>query len=930
MATIYASPPGVALARVAARAMLAADDAALLASSIVLVPTRRACVSLRQAFQRELAGRTALLPRIIPLSGIDHALIGLLGPAALEVLKQIPPAMPNWQQRDILCQQVAAFEARRTGASRIDRALTLAEELMALQDECARHEIVLTPRALQQLRSGDHAQHWDQAIQFLSILAEFWPQMEAELGLTIAATRETALLRALAVAWTAQPPAGPVWVIGSTASQPATAALLHAVATLPQGHVVLPGMEVNIDPAQWERVAAGHPLYHLRQWLDQAGKSPHALQPLGEAPQSIWAEALADSETVAQWQQQPISSPAGLHLVPCMHPEEEARSIALILREGVAQHQHSALITPDEGLMARVAAHLARFDIIPQRLHEGTLAQTPAGSLWWLLVAAIMEPQRSLPLRSVLHHPAIPIEAGFLRELELSWHGVSLRRAGHVPPVSEALRSHHAMASVELLARECARLSLARLTAKQWVGQCQALLVGLQALTQRGQEAVEEALEGLAASDLPPMVIEEFAALLQQQLNAPWRSAGVNADERIVMLTPVEARLEHFDRVVLANLQDSQWPGTASGSAWLNLAGRAALGLPSPQESISLMAHDLLMLGSAPEVFLTWPQRDGGSPTTRSRFVERLVTRLASRGIAEETITARHYAHWATLLDQATDFSPEPAPHPTPPTSQRPTQLPVSALETLFRDPFQIYARYVLGLKSLKAIDAEPEASDFGSLAHRAIQRLSAHWNDHHQPADKNQLSRMADAALHDFSDNPSIALFWRSRLLGALDFVNTQEELRRAAGDSISVVPEMPVEAPLQAGESTITLHGRIDRVEQGAQLLLADYKTGRAFSEKHMLSGEALQMLAYAMLLQAQGAQPDGIEYWKLPQARIAGEISQVPMAALMEAQLPQKLLAGLEAMLRETTPFLANPGGDARNGDYDGVSRYDEWAG
>ena len=64
----------------------------------------------------------------------------------------------------------------------------------------------------------------------------------------------------------------------------------------------------------------------------------------------------------------------------------------------------------------------------------------------------------------------------------------------------------------------------------------------------------------------------------------------------------------------------------------------------------------------------------------------------------------------------------------------RPHRLPVNALDTLFSDPFSVYERHVLGLKELDAMDAEAQASDFGSLAHKAIHALTLHWNSELRP----------------------------------------------------------------------------------------------------------------------------------------------------------------------------------------------------
>ena len=80
---------------------------------------------------------------------------------------------------------------------------------------------------------------------------------------------------------------------------------------------------------------------------------------------------------------------------------------------------------------------------------------------------------------------------------------------------------------------------------------------------------------------------------------------------------------------------------------------------------------------------------------------------------------------------------------------------------------------------------------------------------------------------------------------------------------------------------------------------------------------------MLAYALLVTDVAA----IEYWRLPHAKHAGDIVHVEMPVLYEQDVLERLKGALRQMLDPQTPFLAIPD---RIRDYDGISRYDEWAG
>ncbi len=66
-------PPGAPFVDALAAGVLArhGGDPLALARVTVLVPTRRACLALRDAFLRRSAGAALLLPRIMPLGDID-------------------------------------------------------------------------------------------------------------------------------------------------------------------------------------------------------------------------------------------------------------------------------------------------------------------------------------------------------------------------------------------------------------------------------------------------------------------------------------------------------------------------------------------------------------------------------------------------------------------------------------------------------------------------------------------------------------------------------------------------------------------------------------------------------------------------------------------------------------------------------------------
>jgi ATP-dependent helicase/nuclease subunit B len=72
----------------------------------------------------------------------------------------------------------------------------------------------------------------------------------------------------------ASPLRGPVIAAGSTGTVPATARLLQVIASLPNGAVVLPGLDLTLDDESWDRVGPEHPQAGmaalLRNWASPA------------------------------------------------------------------------------------------------------------------------------------------------------------------------------------------------------------------------------------------------------------------------------------------------------------------------------------------------------------------------------------------------------------------------------------------------------------------------------------------------------------------------------------------------------------------------------------------------------------------------------------------------------------------------------------
>ena len=183
----------------------------------------------------------------------------------------------------------------------------------------------------------------------------------------------------------------------------------------------------------------------------------------------------------------------------------------------------------------------------------------------------------------------------------------------------------------------------------------------------------------------------------------------------------LEARLTESDRVILGGLVEGVWPPAPRIDPWLSRPMRHELGLDLPERRIGLSAHDFAQLLGADDVILAHSAKVGGAPAVASRFLHRMEA-VAGEGAGRAAKAAgEKYVHFAAELDQPDKVEPIAQPAPKPPRATRPLKLSVTAIEDWLRDPYTIYAKYILKLDPLDPVDMPLSAADRGSAIHEAF-----------------------------------------------------------------------------------------------------------------------------------------------------------------------------------------------------------------
>ena len=250
-------------------------------------------------------------------------------------------------------------------------------------------------------------------------------------------------------------------------------------------------------------------------------------------------------------------------------------------------------------------------------------------------------------------------------------------------------------------------------------------------------------------------------------------------------------------------------------------------------------------------------------------------------------------------------------------------------------DPYALYARRILGLRALEALEADPGALERGIIIHRVLERfVKAYPGDLPEDA----LPRLLDLGrtlFEDFSHRPQVKALWWPRFEQIARWVIEQEQARRRPG--LEIMTE--VEARLELEGLDFCLKARADRLErlQGGQIVVIDYKTGALPKAADVAAGLAPQLPLEAAMVEAgafRGIEPADVAellFWRLKGDETGGE--QQPPAAIPPAELAAGALAGLRRLVahydRRETTYPARPKPQvAWRGDYDHLARRGEW--
>jgi ATP-dependent helicase/nuclease subunit B len=915
---LYTIPPSAPFLSTLAKAVLNGDLPApggtkpaplTLPRATIYLPTRRAVRALRDAFLDAAGGRAALLPSIRALGDPDEdaaILYGAEGDAGEGFADAgAARAIGPLERRLTLMRLILAWsQALRKGASAEPSGLGpgplaatpaqasyLAGDLASLMDFIETEEIDLG--ALQDIVPEAHAAHWELTVDFLKIVTEMWPDYLRDNGLVSPAAHRNALMGLEAARLVTNPPAGPVIAAGSTGTAPATARLLKVIASLPNGAVVLPGLDRSLDEESWASLKdhPEHPQAGMAALLAELGLTRGNVdyvpgsEPSGSQVSRLGfvSEVLRPADNTERWQSfldEGAGGPdrrrdalesalAGIEMLEVPTAHDEAEAIALILRSTIdTPGRTAALVTPDRTLARRVAARLKAYDLVIDDSAGVPVARTVPGAFLDLLLSAAESDFAPPALMALLKHPltllgrapgAIREEARILERITFRdiYVGEGLAGAAEAVKAARDKETRYrvsvseddqrtAMRLVEDLEAALAPLSalFADPTPHVATRLAEAHSAAAEALARDRTGSSSGLLQGSAGEALSVLLAElitegskfalraaDYAPFYRSLLAGRVERPREPAHPRLFIWGPLEARLQQPDVVILGSLNEGVWPRSQEASPWLSRPMATKLGLPPPERRIGLSAHDFAQALGAPTVYLSRAIRVDGVPTVPSRWLQRLTALVEAAKLKRRIAAEQPFAAWARERDKAPHFAPASAPKPRPPLEARPRKLSVTRIERMLANPYEIFARDMLKLYPLKPLAKEPDAGLRGTMIHAALHDFTLQYQDHLPDDIEGELIALAEKQFADLGGSARVAAFWRPNFQRFARWFAATEPGRRAG--IVRIMGE--VEGKLDIGTGGFEVTARADRIDikEDGTVVIYDYKSGKTPSQ-------------------------------------------------------------------------------------------------
>ncbi len=904
-----------------------------LAQTKIFLPNQRSCRELRQVFlQKVPQNSTLILPKIKAISDLSFEdFFDFLPQKEIEEIINEILQIKVISGIDHLFFLSSEVQKLAIFGENIDtvQALRISLHLKDLFEEIEREEIDF--KKLNDIDDSNLSQHRQITLEFLRNFHVHLKNSLIKNDIFFASSYQNFIAKKFNEALQKYGSKFPLIIAGSTGSVPASKELIKAISSQKNGYVILHGVEESTQNFSSEN----HPQFFLNNLINflevdkkQIVKIAHPDFCLSsESMQQLLSNLMLPAEQTQKWQSLDQINRINLSTISAKDELEEARIIALILAEKFVDQKKYAVITNNKKLATLLKYELQNLNLPFNDSRDIGIFNSKLVNFILLILHLIEDDfssptllavmQNSLCYTSSQEQTVQDFENKILRQnrTKLGLLGIKDALNGDLKTFFDDF--YHQLSPL-LKQKESSDIA----------GYTIAIIETVTNLSGRKFEAL------LNAEDAKTELFEFFEKLKRNHdfaINSKNALAifevlfsqisffdKSDAAAPIQILSTIEARLLNYDLVIVASLNEGDFP-TIEAENWLGKKIKKDLGIDKKLKKVGQNAYDFCNYLSNKEVILTRSLSSNGATSSPSPFLLKLQTLCQKLDIKLDE--GEKYFEILKNLNQV-EACKIKRPQPKPEIKFRPQELAITDISKLISDPYSIYAKRILNLRELQKIDFEPGYSEFGSFVHKALEEFVKN------PQTLEKSLENSREIFAKYFINEDAQLIWWPKFENIFrGFFARESELK-----TIRNLTEFEVKAVIEG----IRIKGKIDRIaftkENSAAIF--DYKTGSVPAPKDVISGNEPQLTIAALLLleSSFGDEISALNYWKLSFST-DDEIKTISTNSEEIKILAHAAKVGLSKLLihfaDENNGYIAAP--DLENyyeNEYSHLSRVKEW--
>ncbi|MDD2840480.1 MAG: double-strand break repair protein AddB [Rickettsiales bacterium] len=947
------------LSRVADFAVEKANGDLALSNWTILLPSRRSCNELKRIFL-EKSGGAILLPKIKAIGDIDYddLLLKQFNSDDFNEFVEFSSNTSRVKYKILLIKELLKWSKLSNKElfknANIEQISNLALELEKFLNEVVKSGLNLD-NLDKEVVDDEYSKHWQEILSFLQNFGKKWNKFVEENNIISTLSFKTKMIEFNAKFFEKNKPTNPIIIAGVNGNVRAVSELIKNLIKYDNCYFIFKGLDKNLSDVEWEKINIFHPQYYFKNLLKFINFERLVVKNIGVGEKNKLGLALSYSMLpyfyTYKWQDKLALNEQDLKnisKIECDGSFEELNVISCILKYNhEISEKTMAVITTDENFANRLEIKLDNLGLKVNNAFGNKISRTEFVKYLFLIIDVIKSDFETIALLSLLKHrfSLFGYEKEELNNLIMKLEDDILRGYGNIglkgilkrindkidgdelklffEKIVNFLKFKNNKTFTETLKNH---IKIAEVIASNNNTDSSNIFYSNE---KNGDEVLNFFNELIIESEEYGEVkdINEYSYLLDYLIAENSYVEKYTMHPTISIISPQEARLIKYDLVIISNLNDGSFPPHITTDPWMSKSMRKNFGLAEKEEIIGAYAYDFVELLNNNEIILTRALKDGGVPTTKSKYLMRLETFLSCQDlkIQENSIWKEVFK----VMNRVDEKKTINRPKPTPPLNERPKELYATKIEKLINNPYDIYVEKILKLKRKENFYEDKIFAVFGSAVHEALENYIKNYDSLNKDKLFEELIKFGKISFEKhFVNEISRELFFVRFINIAKWFIREDEAIRQSG---YKVFAERIEKYHFE--DLNFTIAGKIDRIEESeaGNINIVDYKTGTAPTQAEVKSGNKPQLSIEAVILSNQGKKVEKLAYWVI-KGKNSEEIKNIKVDI---DELTAKAEDGLKKLITYFNEFehsyiatcyeLANR---QYSSDYKHLSRVEEW--